>query len=183
MKVPRNLVKFVYREAKKARKKDKSLSLCQHMEVYARDHGFNSLDHLQKDYTVRAIKASFETRRLVCAELLPNDQHNSYYQFDIDTEDNSIGCYSHWTGYDEEGYELRAPSLIRGEIMIKNLRELLGQIAYVIEDLESLYQWRFVWGGLAVINAGLVETNPLFRRILEPSRSYNPAHKRHPSTS
>ena len=180
MKPPRNLVKAVYREAKKARRKDRSLSLCQHMEICAKKFGYNGLDHLQKDYAVRAIKSSLERRRLACAELLPDDRLNSYYQFDINNEDASMGYYSHWAGYDEEGYELRVPSLIRGEILIKIFRETMGRIAYVIEDLESLYQWRFVWGGLAVINAELVETNPLFQEALEPSRSNNPFHRRIP---
>ena len=178
MKIPRNLVKAVYRDAKKARTKDKSLTLCQYKELYARKYGFESLDHLQKDYTVRALKASFENRRLACAQLKPNDKVNNYYQFDLDDEDQSIGYYSHWTGYDEEGYEMRAPSLIRAEVLIENFRNHMGKEAYVIEDMESLYQWRFVWGGIAIINANLVESNALFQRTLEPSRSYNPMHRR-----
>jgi len=178
MKIPRNLVKVIYREAKKARKKNKSLTHCQYMELFARQRGFTSLDHLQKDYTVRSIQASFENRKLACSQLSPNDSENNYYQFDLNKEDQSIGYYSHWAGYDEEGYELRAPSLIRGEILIKNFRELMGKEAYVIEDMESLYQWRFVWAGIAIVNANLIEDNVLFQRTREPSRSYNPAHKR-----
>ncbi len=178
MKIPRNLVKAIYREAKQARKKDKSLTLCQHKELYARKYGFDSLDHLQKDYTIRALRASFENRRLACLQLKPNDSLNDYYQFDIDEEDQSIGYYSHFMGYDDEGYELRSPSIIKGEILIKHFREDLDKEAYVIEDLESLYQWRFVWSGIAIINAGLVESNVLFKRTLKPTRSHNPLHTR-----
>ncbi|MCG9680876.1 hypothetical protein [Vibrio sp. Isolate24] len=178
MNLPRNLLKVVSREAKKARQLDKSLSLCQHMELRAKAHGFRSLDHLQKDYTVRAMKANFEARRLACAARQPNDDLNCYYQFDIDKATNTIGYFSHFTDYDDDGYELRAPSLIGGEVMAKDIRKLMKKEAYVIEDMESLYQWRFVWGGIAIINAELVNNNPLFKRTLEPSRSSNPKHTR-----
>lgn len=177
-KSPRNLVKFVQRHARASKKQDQSLSYCQQLESLSKRLGYRNYNALKSDDIARKLRCAFETRRNFCANLLPDDTNNDYYQFHVSNDGRSVGYYSHWTGYDSEGYELREPSIIRGEILIKAFREELGADAYVIEDVESLYQWLFVWRGYAIINSQIAENTPSFAHRLEPSRSTNPRHRR-----
>lgn len=155
------------RTAAKRRKRQTNERHKSALNSVARQLGYEGYDHLRQ-----LIDAEFDRNDTTLFQASTGetpDPARDYYFFT--KTDMACSCYSHWTGWDQDGYELREASLIHPEFFIKLIRDTLQEPLHVIHDVEHLIGWMFRWKGKAVVDATLLRE--IFPSMAQPRRSYH----------
>lgn len=136
------------------------LSHCQYLRYSAQKLGFNSYEslksYLQNPPRDRIGKVHTQLMRKVCSLRLPTAEKDyvyltSYGHF-------SFGFYSQWIGWDCRGNEIRVPRADCFRDRIAAYREYFPDPVYVIETMNELLSWQFLWQANAIIPYELAET-------------------------
>lgn len=167
----------VNKKAKLSHDKDKSLTLCQHKEIIVRKLGFQNLFELQTLIKYAEKKQSSKALALKeqCLTKEVHETNQMYYDFSmIKTEYQSYSYEGKWVGWDEKGNDVRIATLVDAKERLEILRGSCNLNVYVIVDVECLQNWRFSWGGRALIAPELIEKDPIFRNALIIAANVSP---------
>lgn len=165
-------IKFVKSEAKRLRRSNhKEHSHKYYLNYAARKLGYKSYDHLYEKFQADAR----EWRELGKAECSSRhfDGRRKYYYVTMHSF-FEYSYFSHWTAWDDQGYELRAPSLMNPAWVIKLVRESLCEPLYIIHNEDECSRWALFWHGAALVDHDVITKR--YVNFLESSRSY--AHPR-----
>lgn len=135
------------------------LSHCQYLRYSAKKLGFVSYEslkaYLESAPRDRIGKVNTRLMRKVCSLRLPIAERDyvyltSYGHF-------SFGYYSQWIGWDCRGNEIRVPraDCFRDRVVV--YREHFPDPVYVIETMNELLSWQFLWQANAIIPYELAE--------------------------
>ena len=136
------------------------LSHCQYLRYSAKKLGFNSYEslktYLESPPRDRIGKVHTKLVQKICSLRLPVEdkdyvQMTSYGHF-------SFGYYSQWIGWDSRGNEIKVPraDCFRDRVVV--YREHFPDPVYVIETMNELLSWQFLWQANAIIPYELAET-------------------------
>lgn len=119
---------------------------------HAQRLGFQSYEHYRRwvSSAPETALGNLSTRLMahVCATKLPSF-NEPYYEFI--SIPNGLSFYSHWIGYDNNGYEVRVPRPLDGQYSVPAVRKLLNRPIYVVEHGLELLSWQYKWKATAYI--------------------------------
>lgn len=136
------------------------ISHCQYLRYSAKRLGFNSYEslksYLENPPSDRIGKVNTGLMRKVCSLRLPIAGNDYVYMTSFDLF--SFGYYSQWIGWDCRGNEIRVPrtDCFRDRVVV--YREHFPDPVYVIETMNELLCWQFLWQANAIIPYELAET-------------------------
>lgn len=162
-------VKRLKTEAKILRRKnDNDRSHKYYLNHLAIKYGYESYDELYSIF-IDGIHTWRDRGKSSCLTRV-FDLNRSYFYVTMHG-DFEYSYYSHFEGYDEEGYELRAPSLVKPEWIVKLVRESLKEPLYIIHNKEEQARWVWFWKGHALVDH--ITIQKLLISICQPKRSYS----------
>lgn len=173
------LLHQIKREAKiLKRSSQKTLRHKACLSIVARRHGFESWESCFKAFQ-NAFRSWRDQGRERCAAALA-DESKSYYFVELHNffERSS---FSHWVGWSDDGYELRAPSEVNPAWFFRFFRKDRMETLYVIETKEDYKRWTLFWHGPALVECDLMLSQA--PRFLDPDPSYDHPRNSHPRLS
>lgn len=162
-------IKFVKSEAKRLRRlngKDKPHKY--YLNHIARKSGYDCYDQLSEKFKSEVQEYRDEAKHICSSRSFVTERR--YYLVTMHSS-FEYSYYSHWAGRDSEGYELRAPSLMNPEWVIKFVRESLQEPLFIIHSEDECFRWMWFWQGKALVDHDVITNNHL--SFLTPSRSYS----------
>lgn len=162
-------LKLVKSEAKQLRRtnhKDRNHKF--YLNLVSRRYGYENYDALFLRFKEEVQNWRNKGRDL--CESRRAEAHRSYY-FVTMHDSFQYSYYSHWVGWDDEGYELRVPSQMSPKWVIEFVRESLREPLYIIHNEDEAFRWMWFWQGHALVDHDVI-TQKLDTFLL-PSRSYS----------
>lgn len=161
--------RFIKAEAKRLHKLElKTQPYKSYLNRCARRCGYKSYDAFFAVFNTELARIRNQGKA-DCAQRC-DDPDREYFYINME-EDFQYTFFSHWTGWDSEGYELRAVSLINPQYFIKLVRESLKEDLYIIHDKEDCRRWMFAWKGKALVDSAIAMSS--LPSLSIPKRSYS----------
>ncbi|CAI3804205.1 hypothetical protein [Rheinheimera sp. MM224] len=139
--------------------KVRKASHCKLLEFYSKQLGFQSYNHLKDSLagmpSEQLLNVSLKLMRNICSIRTPSID-SSYYEFWA-FDNDEIGYYSSWIGWDSNGREVRAPRALVAKPTATQLRQLYEHPIYVVESDKEIICWRHKWKGTALIPEALAK--------------------------
>lgn len=130
------------------------------LDYHAQRLNFQSYEHyrswLSKAPDTALGNLSTQLMERVCATKMPS-YDEPYYEITPVAEGYSY--YTHWIGYDRNGYEVRVPRPLDAQSSVPELRKLLNYPIYVIENGLELVAWQYKWKATAYVAARLAKVH------------------------
>jgi hypothetical protein len=162
-------LKFVKSEAKRIKRLNgKNKPHKHYLNLVARKCGYSNYDQLFNKFKAE-LQEWRDRGKALCSSRTYDEARCYYFVTMHDTFEYSY--FSHWTAWNDEGYELRAPSLMNPEWVIKFVRESLNEPLYIIHSKEEYIRWMFFWHGKALVDHDVITKNII--TFLTPRRSYS----------
>ena len=161
-------MKYVKEQAKRLQKRNQHIKRKTSLNIISRNIGHRNYDDLLKKFQID-INNIINKEKESCSSRAPSKDKEYFFITMLD--DYKYDYYSHWAGWDDEGYELRAASEVNPDFFVKLVRESLLESLFVIHSETEMWKWMYNWKGRALVDASIA--NQYMRRLSIATRSYS----------